>query len=229
MLDTLRKPFFIAAVVLMAIAVLVELGSDAVLRRAGETVAGMDVPAPGQGIPAVGLFDGLLLYTVLVMGAALIVPERIQGRLQGLATLIFSIILLAADIVLLVTTVGALVLMVSLFLAPLFGTIAYLALWGSFDTDRAKVALALTMFLKLAFAACLVLAHQRFLQNKGLVLLVILSIVATFVVGLLHGIVPGFLVSITDGIGALVIGIIVAVMGVMFLIGAVISVVKAIV
>src|SRR5262245_25961234 len=134
MLDTLRKPFFVAAVVLMAIAVLIELGSAAVLRKAGETAAGLDVPAPGQGIPAVGLLDVLLLYTVLVMGAALIVPERIQGRVQGLATLIFSIMLLVADILLLVTTFGVLVLMVSLFLAPLFGTIAYLALWGSFDT-----------------------------------------------------------------------------------------------
>ena len=63
---------------------LVELGSAAVLARQGKTAAAMDVPAPGLGIPAIGLLDGLLLYTVLVMGAALIVPERIQGRLQGL-------------------------------------------------------------------------------------------------------------------------------------------------
>ena len=65
--------------------------------------------------------------------------------------------------------------MVSLLLAPPFGPIAYLALWGGFDTDGATVALGLTMLLKLAFAACLVLAHQRFLQNKGLVVLVLLS------------------------------------------------------
>jgi hypothetical protein len=229
MLDALRKPFFIAAIALMAVAVLVELGSAAVLRDAGETAAAMDLPAPGLGIPAIGLLDALLLYTVLVMGAALIVPERIQGRLQGLATLIFSIVLLVADVVLFGATFGVLVLMISLFLAPPFGTIAYLALWGGFDTGSAKVALGLTMFLKLAFAACLLLAQQRFVQNKGLVLLVILSILATFALGVLHGFVPGFLVSITDGIGAVVIAIVVAVLGVMFLIGAVMSVVKAIV
>ena len=52
---------------------------------------------------------------------------------------------------------------------------------------------------------------------------------ATFALGVLHGFVPGFLVSITDGIGAVVIAIVVAVLGVMFLVGSIVSVVKAIV
>ncbi len=229
MLDRLRTPFFIAAIVLIAVAVLVELGSAAVLHNVGETGKAMDVASPGLGIPAIGLLDGLLLYTVLVMGAALIVPERIQARLQGLVTLIFSIVLLIADIAMLYATMALLILMVTLLLAAPFGTIAYLALWGTFDTSAAKVALGLTMSLKLLFVACLVLAHQRFLQNKGLVLLVVLSLVATFALGLLHGFVPGFLVAITDAIGAVVFAVIVAVLGVMFLVAAMISVVKAIV
>lgn len=229
MLDTLRKPFFIAALALIAVIVLVELGSAAVLRDVSDAAATMDVGRPGLGVASVGLFDVLLLYTVLVMGAALIVPQRIQGRVQGLATLVFSIVLLLADIALLFVTIQLVVLMVTLFLAAPFGTIAYLAMWGAFDTSSATVALGLTMSLKLCFVACLVLAHQRFLQNKGLVLLIVLSLVATFALGVLHGFVPGFLVSITDGIGAIVIGIVVAVLAVMFLVGAVISVVKAIV
>lgn len=163
------------------------------------------------------------------MGAALIVPERIQGRLQGLVTLIFSIVLLIADVAMLYAAMALLILMVTLLLAPPFGTIAYLALWGTFDTTAAKVALGLTMSLKLTFVACLVLAHQRFLQNKGLVTLVVLSLLATFALGLLHGLVPGFMVSITDGIGAVVFAIVVAALGVMFLVGSVVSVVKAIV
>jgi hypothetical protein len=229
MLDTLRKPFFVAALALIGAAVLLEVGAAAMLRDMSESVAALDVPRPGLGIPAIGLLDVLLLYTVLVMGAALIVPERIQGRLQGLVTLVFSILLLLADVALLFATLSGLILMLTLLMAPIFGTIAYLALWGTFDTSSAKAALALTMSLKLAFAACLVLAHQRFLQNKYLMLLLILSVASTFALGVLHGIVPGFLVSITDAIGALVVAIVVAVLGVMFLVGSVVSVVKAIV
>jgi hypothetical protein len=159
----------------------------------------------------------------------LIVPERIQGRVQGLVTLIFSILLLLGDIVLVVGAFTLLTLMVALFLAPPFGTIAYLAMWGDFDTGSAKAALALAMTLKLVFVGCLVAAHQRFLQNKGLVLVIVVSLAATFFLGVLHGAVPGFLVSVTDEIGAVVFGIVVAILAVFFLIGAVFSVVKAIV
>lgn len=225
----LRTPFFIAAIVLAGIATLVEAGSAGWLRQAGESAAALDLPRPGLGIPAIGLLDALLFYTVLVMGVALIVPERIQGRVQGVVTLVFSILLLVADVALLLAAIASLILMVTLLLAAPFGTIAYLAVWGDFETTAAKVVLGLTMSLKLLFAACLLLAHQRFLQNKGLVLLLVLSLVATFALGLLHGFVPGFLVSITDGIGAVVFGIVVAVLGVMFLVGSVVSVVKAIV
>ncbi|MEO8075538.1 MAG: hypothetical protein ABI818_04360 [Acidobacteriota bacterium] len=225
----LRTPFFIAAIALAGIATLIELGSAGWLRQVSDSVGAIDLPRPGLGIPAIGLLDILLFYTVLVMGMALLVPERIQGRIQGLATLIFSILLLLGDIALLFAAVASLILMVTLLLAAPFGTIVYLAVWGGFDTTAAKVVLGLTMTLKLTFAACLVLAHQRFLQNKGLVTLVVLSLVATFALGLLHGFVPGVLVSITDSIGAVVFGIVVAVLAVMFLIGAIISVVKAIV
>ena len=46
-------------------------------------------------------------------------------------------------------------------------------------TDATRyAALSLLMTLKLVFAVCLVLAHQRFLQNKGLVLIIITSFVA---------------------------------------------------
>jgi VanZ family protein len=85
------------------------------------------------------------------------------------------------------------------------------------------------MFLKLAFAACLVLAHPRFLQNKGLVLIVLTSLLANVIISFLHGFVPVFLVSITDLIAALISGVLAAVWAVFLLVGAVISVVKAIV
>ena len=172
--------------------------------------------------------DGILLYTSLLMGLSLIVPERVQGRLQGIVSLVVSVLLLIGGLATLIAVFQLLILMTTLLLAPIFGTIAYLALFGSFNTDAARVTLGLAMTLKLLFAGCLVLAQQRFLQNKGLMLLIATSLLATFAVEFLHALVPGFLVSITDGIGALVVLVLALVWTGLLFISSVIAVVKAI-
>jgi len=76
--------------------------------------------------------------------------------------------------------------------------------------------------------SCLALAHQRFLQNKGLVFVIIASLLATFIEELLHAWVPGFLVSITDSIDALIVLIPAIILGLVMLISSVISVGKAV-
>src|SRR5690242_16770255 len=121
----LRVPFFVIAVTAMVLAVLVEVatpllvgGHDvggALVAQAGEL--GVDVPAgaatpPGYAIAYLALVDGALLFTVALMGAGLLIPERIHGRLQGAVTLVFSILLLLAAIGLLVLAVTRLMLMV---------------------------------------------------------------------------------------------------------------------
>lgn len=225
MLDELRKPFFFLALVLIAVAVLVE-GAAKLL---GVQSGSLPAPAAGFGVPAMLLLDSLLILTVTLMGLALLLPERVQGRLQGLATLIVSLLVLIASVVLIFFSIQLLTLMVSLLLAVPFGTIAYLAAWGGFDRGGAAVVLSLVLLLKLGFAVCLVLAQQRFLENKGLVLLIATSLIAVLLLAFLHGFVPGILVSITDMVGALVIAILTLIWALIFLIGAVISVVKAVV
>jgi hypothetical protein len=74
-----------------------------------------------------------------------------------------------------------------------------------------------------------VLAHQRFLQNKGLVLIIATSFLANLIIAFLYGFVPGFLVSITDAVAAIVICILALVWGIVYLIGGAVSVVKVIV
>jgi hypothetical protein len=83
----------------------------------------------------------------------------------------------------------------------------YLAVYGFFNRGGAGITLGLLMTLKIAFGVCLVLAQQRFLQNRGLVLMVLTSFAATAIISFLHGLVPGFLVSITDAIGAIIVAI----------------------
>jgi len=220
MLDTLRKPLFLTAVVLILIVLLIELGSA--------IVASLSAGAHGMGIPYLALLDGLLVFTVILMACSLLIPERAQGRIQGVATLIVSLIVIIVGIAKIFTAIGKLLLMLGLLLAPIFGTIAYLIIFAGFPRGEAAASLSLLMTLKLFFAGFLVFAHQRFLQNKGLVLIVLTSLIATVIIGFLHGFVPGFLVSITDAVAAIIVAIIAIIWAIVFLVGSIISMVKAI-
>ena len=228
-MDRLRAPFFVVALALIFIAVVIEAGSASKLQQANDAAKRLDQATPGKGILSLALLDGLLLYTSVLMGLALIVPEKVQGRIQGIVSLIVSILVIISSVALLWAVFQLLIVMVTLLLAPIFGTLAYFAGFGTFNTAGARVTLGIVMSLKLGFAACLVLAHQRFLQNKGLVLLIATSLLATFVLELLHALVPGFLVSITDSIGALIALVLALIWAVLLFISSIFAVIKAII
>jgi len=183
---------------------------------------------PGRGIPYLALIDVILLYTVVLMGIGLVLPDRLHGRVQGATTLIGSIILIIVAFIMLIIAFVELLIMLALVAAAPFGTIAYLVIWGFFPRGDAAVLLSLLMFLKLAFCVFLVLAHQRFLQNKGLVLLVLTSLLCTLIVAFLHGLVPIILVSIVDDIAAVIFAILAIIWGIVLLIGSIPAVVKAV-
>ena len=195
--------------------------------RIRDAIESDDSP-PGMGIRYLALVDVLLVFTTLMIALSLIVPEHLHGKLQGVVTLIFSFLLVLGALILTIVAFVLLLVMVALFFAPPFGTIAYLAVWGWFNTWAAAAILGVVMLLKLGFTGCLVVAHQRFLENKGLVLLVLTSLVCTIVIGFLHGIVPFVMVSITDAIAAIIFGIVAIVWGIVLLIGAIIAIVQAI-
>jgi hypothetical protein len=252
MLDTLRKPFLIVAIALMALAVLVEIGAGFLLaprppaaadlgslnEKAGvsedEAISQDEIlklrreneAPPGMAIRYMALLDGLVLLTVGLMGLGLVGPERVLGRFQGLITLIVSFLVLMGGLFMLLTAFIRLMVMVSLFLAVPFGTLAYLAIYGFFDRGGASVTLSLLMLLKLGFAVCLVLAHQRFLQIKRIVVLILTSLLANVVISFLHGLVPGFLVSITDALAALVVDILALIWALLMLIFSLVSIIK---
>jgi hypothetical protein len=228
MLDELRKPFLIIALVLILLVVLIEASSGLLLDLGTPGAASLGAKTPGYGISYLGFLDGFVFYITLLIGLALVIPERIQGRVQGCATAIVSFLGCLGAIFAIIMCLIMLIVMVTLLLAPIFGTIAYLAIYGHFDRSGAAVTLSLIMALKIAFVICLVLAHQRFLQNKGLVLIVLTSLVANLVISFLHNFVPILLVSITDAIGAIVIGIIAVIWAIILLIFSIIGIVKAI-
>jgi hypothetical protein len=227
MLDSMRTPFLVVAIIVIFLAVFVELGSIAVLgpHTAANTLG---VSPTGKAIPAMAFLDGLVFFAALFIGLQLI-SERLQTKVQGIVTVVFSILLILGCIAVIFADITLLILMVSLLMSPIFGTIAYFAIWAHFDADGARVALSLLMTLKIIFAVCLVLAHQGFLKLKGFVLIIITSFVANLLIAFLHGLVPGFLVSITDDIAAIIVCILAIIWAVVYLIGGILSVIKLIV
>ncbi|MDI1463788.1 hypothetical protein QEZ54_22645 [Catellatospora sp. KI3] len=237
-MDRLRTPFFFVSLVAFGLVVAVETGSSFLLGLTTPaldtaTQLGADVPPGaaerpgGLAISYLALIDVVLLGTAVLMGVAILASKRLHARAQGVVTLIGAIILIITALVLLFVAIAKLVLMIGLLLAFPFGTIVYLILFGSFPRDEAAVVLSLIMFLKVVGAVCLVLAQQRFLQNKGLVAMIITALLGNVVAVFLHGLVPGILVSITDAIAGIVFAIVGIVWAIILIIGSIPAIIRA--
>lgn len=243
----LRRPFFFVAVAMIVLAVLVELGSNWVAGGAAPVATLAQVPGinglpgadqanlrapvgdepPGRGIFAMALLDAVVAFRIGLMGLSLVVPARVLGRVQGVATAIVCLLLLVAGIAGLVFLLAELALMIGLFTAVPFGTIVYLGKWGFFPHGDAATLLSLLLLLKLALVVFLVLAQPRLLQVKSLVGLVATSLVANLILAFLHGLVPNPVTSIADEIGAIIVVVLGLIWAALMLIGAIIAIVKA--
>lgn len=222
----LNRPLFVAAAVLIVLACLFEALSHPVLDAFG----GWSLPGAGQATPGwslryLAILDLILSYTILGMGLGLVLPGTVQGRVQGVVTLVLSLVGLLACLWLAMLALAALALMLALLVAVPFGTLAYLALFGHFPEGQAQAAIGALLALKMGFLVCLALSHRGFLANKGLLALAGASIGGTLLAGLLVGLMPSFLVSIAD----VVLAIVVAVVGAVWLLLPVIGSLWAIV
>jgi hypothetical protein len=224
-MDRLRAPFFWLAGFMLLVAVLIESAAAIMLDAVHD--AGFEASTPGLGISYLPLLDGLLLYTVLLMGLGTILSRSVIGRLQGIVTLVLSFFGLLGAIAMVLVALGLLILMVTLLVSVPFGTIAYFVAWADFPTGAATATLGLILLLKIAFCILLVLAHERFLQNKGIIILTAVSLGATLLLSFLIDFPPGFLASITDAIGALIIAIVGAIWLLILLIASVLATISA--
>ena len=166
-----------------------------------------DEEIPGYGIPYMAVLDSVLLFTMILMSTGLIFPKKWHARLQGCASCLVSFTGILGTIAMIFIAIGLLILMVSLLLAVPFGTIAYMAIYGFFNTGSAALVLSILLMLKIAFLVLMVLAHQHYLRNCTFLLITFSSLIANILLSFLHGLVPGFLVSITDMLGAIIVSV----------------------
>jgi len=221
-MDKLRWPFLLAAIIVSIVIVTIELGSAAAFVR---DLLNIDEEPPGIAIPTMALIDIQLVFATVLYGLGVIVPHPTVGRLQGIASLILSILLILAAIVVIFATITLILLMLAL-IGSFFGIVVYLAVWGDFGRSQAAAILGVLMVLKIGVGVLLILAHQRFLTNKGLVLLVVTSLVANVIVGFLHALVPIVLVSVLDAVAAIIVAILALIWAIGLLVGSVIAIVR---
>jgi hypothetical protein len=247
-----RKPLIIAALVAVGMCLLAELcGGMWVVKPArgapsGAVIKDIDpagpvrvrgsitgpareqLDRPGLGIASLGLFDALLMVTYAFIAATIVLPERSVAAAGAVGTGVVGFIVVIASLVALFAAIGLTLTMVGLLLATPFGTVVYLALWGSFPVGAAAATLGIILFCKLAFAVCLLLANPGFLKNKLLMVLLGVSVLCNLIVSFLQGFPPSILASITDGIAAIVVAILSLVFSIVLVVRAIIAAVKVV-
>ncbi len=155
-------------------------------------------------------------------------PLRLYGRAQGVTTLVVSVLWILMCFALGMLALVKLMLMISLFVSFPFGTAAYLAIWGGFPTGAAATVLGIVLALKIAFAVLLVLSQPRFLRVKGLVILVLVSVLLQLILGFVHGFLPGPVVAIGDQLWAVVLAVAGIIWALIMLIGSIPAILNAI-
>jgi hypothetical protein len=208
-LAVLRTPFFVLAVVTMTLVVAFELSTLAFLRTAvdGTAVVGEE-SAPGLGAVYLALLDGILLWTTLVFTIGYFPGKAVTSRVATIVGLILAFFAILGALLMIILAFTALMGMVGLLLAAPFGTLAYLAAFGHFPKGEAVAALSFIILLKLLFLVFLALTDLGYLKAKGLMILLGISILMTWLTSFLIAFPPRFLSTITDTAGALITSVI---------------------
>lgn len=248
-----RKPFLVAALVLMAVVVGLEVGSswldrppvkasvyaqvfadeglDADERKeALKQIAAQALQPPeppGIAIPALALVDGLMLLSMAGLVASLFVPHTVTGRVIPIVNLVVGVLVVVAGIATLLAALALLAVMVGLFLAPPFGTIAYLAKWAAFPRGSATTLLGIALVCRLGFFGFALAASPRLLKQKAFMAMAITGLLLQLMVGLMHGLVPLPVVSIIDAVAALIVAIVAIVWAAIVAVGSLVGTVRA--
>lgn len=219
----LIKPLYVFAAIAILICVGLEAGASWLPQPSGSALG------QGQlGIAALWLLDISLLWTLILGALAFIVDRNLLGKVQGIVTLVLSIVIILWGLKTLIVDFVLLLIMVAL-LSSFFGWLVYVPLFAFFATGQAAQFLGILTLLKLVALVLLVVAQRRFARQFGILLLFGLSLLLDLVLSFLHALPPSVLVSVTDDIGAIVICIVAIIYAVIQLIWAIVAILRAVV
>jgi len=194
-----------------------------------------DYDTPGLGVPADAVMSLWLFIQVALMAVASLPRKKLIPYVTGIVNIIAGILLLLGAIAAIFLAIAKLLIMLGLLFAWPFGPLIYLAIFGFFPKGAAAATLTVALILKIVIAVLLFLGDQSILKSPAVVILFLLAIISGIIVMFLHAIVPMMLVSITDAVAAIIVGIIAAIWailslilaGIVQLIGTIIGTLKA--
>lgn len=222
---SIRWPFVLIALMTLIAAFALEIGSNWFLLNGRQGGASSAIQSQ-LGIPSLALIDASFLWTLVLMVLNIALNRALVGKIQGVLAFVISLLIIFAGIKTLITSFVLLLIMIAL-LSSFFGWIVYIAVFAFFDTGSAAIVLGGITFFKLATVVLLVLAQQDFLKTTRFLVLVAISLICDLLLAFLQGLPPGFLVSVTDAIGAIIISIVAIIYAIVQLIFAIVAIVRA--
>jgi hypothetical protein len=175
-----------------------------------------------MGATGLAFFDLLVLMTIFLIAAPLVFTNAVVGRTQGLVTFICAIFILILALIGVLASIALLYTMMSAMSFPP----SYLAVFARFPVSDVAPFLAFAMLLKFAFCGLMLLAQQKFIENRGLVIIVAMSLGGSALLGFLHAM-PRIIVYVTDDIGAIILFIVVLIRAIGFIRGSLPAMKKA--
>ena len=162
----LIKPLYVFAAIAILICVGLEAGASWLPQPSGSALG------QGQlGIAALWLFDISLLWTLILGALAFVVDRNLLGKVQGIVTLVLSIVIILWGLKTLIIDFVLLLIMVAL-LSSFFGWLVYVPLFAFFNTGQAAEFLGILTLFKLVALVLLVVAQRRFARQFGILLIV---------------------------------------------------------
>lgn len=183
-----------------------------------------DLSIPGASIKVIGIIDLYLLLTMLFIGANYLINPSLITKSQGIITIIFCIPTILFSITNIVLLVAKVVLMISLLMAPIFGTIAYFAIYSGYDKSNTINFIKVLLILKFSLIISFLITNLKNISNIGLVTLLLTPIGLLWLMSLLFGLIPKFLLSIVDGIVAIIFLVVVLIWSISFLLNSIKSI-----
>lgn len=216
------RPLLIVAAVVAWLVVGAELGSRLFL-----PVPALGGAKPGVAIPMLALVDVFLALKLTTLALDVYLP-KVALPLAPVLHVVAGLLALIAGFLLALAMLVLLLLLVGLFLAVPFGTLAYMAAFGSFNRGGAAATLTGILIAKLVAYALVfaVLPNALRMPKKFLVPFALFAGVG-LLVSLLHGLVPIFLVTITDALAALVLAVVGLAFGLVMLVLNLVPTVKS--
>ena len=180
---------------------------------------------PGYSLEADGLYLWVVFFSILISLIGMLITKASVHRVGMIISLINSIIVIFMSIFLIVKAILELIIMIILFMVgvPPFipPVILYIAIYGSFPTLTVLTLGGLGLLCKIVAAVLLWIGGSQMIRIKSATLLLITGFVTFFIIEFGLGFVPVIFCSIADAIIGIIIAIVVIIWSIFILIGSI--------